>query len=442
MDKGRVLVVDDEINILKVIELSLQSQNFLPETFSNPLDALKRAQEIFFDLAFIDLKMEPIDGLQTLSRLKQISPDTTAVLMTAHGSIETAVEAIKGGAYDYITKPFTHKEFIHLTERVFEHYLLLKEVRGLREQAEKDFENIEIVSNNFRMREILKLCRDISDSDIPVLIEGESGTGKEMLARFIHDNSKRKNNPFGAVNCAAIPESLFESEIFGHIKGSYTGALKDRIGRFEMADQGTVFLDEVGEITKPMQVKLLRFLQSMEFERVGESITRKINVRIISATNRNIDNEIKSGDFREDFYYRLSGVRIKLPPLRERKEDIALLADNFIKQNAPDTEITLVPETLKLLYDYNWPGNIRELENVIKRSLILAKDNELRPEYLPQEVNAGREKEFTSLMPTLDEIEKNYIIEVMKTHSNPKDAAQILGISLTTLWRKRKEYKI
>ncbi len=442
MDKGRVLVIDDEINILKVIELSLHSQNFLPETFGNPLDALKRAQEIFFDLAFIDLKMEPIDGLQTLSRLKKISPDTTSVLMTAHGSIESAVEAIKGGAYDYITKPFTHKEFIHLTERVFEHYLLLKEVRGLREQAKEDFENSEIISNNFQMREILKLCRDISDSDIPVLIEGESGTGKEMLARFIHDNSKRKNNSFSAVNCAAIPESLFESEVFGHIKGSYTGALKDRIGRFEMADQGSVFLDEVGEITKPMQVKLLRFLQNMEFERVGESITRKVNVRIISATNRNIDEEIKSGDFREDFYYRLSGVRIKLPPLCERKEDIPLLADYFIKQYSPGENIILLPETLKLFYEYNWPGNIRELENVIKRALVLAKDNEIKPEYLPQEINREQEKPITSLMPTLDEVEKNYIIEVMKKHNNPKDAAQILGISLTTLWRKRKEYKI
>ncbi len=442
MDKGRVLVIDDEINILKVIELSLQSQNFLPETFSNPLDALKRAQEIYFDLAFIDLKMEPIDGLQTLSKLKKISPDTTSVLMTAHGSIETAVEAIKGGAYDYITKPFTHKEFIHLTERVFEHYLLLKEVRGLREQAEENFENMEMVSNNFQMREILKLCRDISNSDIPVLIEGESGTGKEMLARFIHDNSKRKNNPFSAVNCAAIPESLFESEVFGHIKGSYTGALKDRIGRFEMADQGSVFLDEVGEITKPMQVKLLRFLQNMEFERVGESITRKVNVRIISATNRNIDDEIKSGDFREDFYYRLSGVRIKLPPLRERKEDIPSLTDHFIKQYSPGEDIVLLPETLKLLYDYNWPGNIRELENVIKRALVLAKDHEIKPEYLPHEINREQQREFTTLMPTLDEIERNYIIEVMKTHTNPKDASRILGISLTTLWRKRKEYKI
>jgi DNA-binding NtrC family response regulator len=442
MDKGKILVVDDEINILKVIELSLSSQNFTPEIFSNPLDALKRAQEIYFDIAFIDLKMEPIDGLQTLARLKIISPDTTTVLMTAHGSIETAVEAIKGGAYDYITKPFTHKEFIHLTERVFEHHILLKEVQGLRAQVEENYVDGEIITQCFQMREILKLSKDIADSDLPVLIEGESGTGKEILARYIHANSKRNYNSFVPVNCAAIPESLFESEIFGHIKGSYTGALKDRIGRFEMGDQGTVFLDEVGELAKPIQVKLLRFLQNMEFERVGENITRKINVRIISATNRNIDEDIKSGDLREDFYYRLSGIRIKLPSLRDRKEDIPRLADYFLKKYSPENEIELAPEALKLLNEYSWPGNIRELENMINRAIVLAKDNILKPEYFPNEIFHTNEKQFTVLMPTLNEVEKNYIIEILKNHPNPKEASQILGISLTTLWRKRKEYKI
>ncbi len=442
MNKGRVLVIDDEINILKVIELSLSSQNFLPEVFSNPVDALKRAQEIYFDIAFIDLKMEPIDGLQTLAQLKKISPDTTSILMTAHGTIETAVEAIKGGAYDYITKPFTHKEFLHLAERVFEYHILLKEVKGLRAQVEEDYENGEIISHNFHMREILKLSKDIADSDLPILIEGESGTGKEILARYIHSNSKRNVNPFVPINCSAIPENLFESEIFGHVKGSFTGALKDRIGRFEMADQGTVFLDEVGEVAKAMQIKLLRFLQSMEFERVGESITRKINVRIISATNRNIDEDIKSGDLREDFYYRLSGIRIKLPPLRERKEDIPYLAEYFINKYSQEDGTKLSAEALKLLTEYNWPGNIRELENVINRVIVLAKDKIIKPEYLPVEIYHGNEMQTNSLMPTLNEIEKNYIIEILKSHPNPKEAAQILGISLTTLWRKRKELKI
>ena len=442
MSKCRVLVVDDEINILKVIELSLSSQNFLPEIFSNPLEALKRAQEIYFDIVFVDLKMEPIDGLQVLTQLKKISPDSTIVLMTAHGSIETAVEAIKGGAYDYITKPFTHKEFIHLTEKVFEHHLLLKEIRGLRAQINESFDTGEIISNNTQMREILKLSKDIAGSDISVLIEGESGTGKEILARFIHQNSKRNSNAFVTVNCAAIPESLFESEVFGHVKGSFTGALKDRIGRFETADQGSVFLDEVGEIPKPMQVKLLRFLQNMEFERVGESISRKINVRIISATNRNIDEDIKNGDFREDFYYRMSGIRIKLPPLRERKEDIPLLTEYFLKKYSPEVEIIVSPEVTKLLSDYNWPGNIRELENVINRAIILAKNQIIKKDHLPSEIYHEINDEFDSEMLSLNEIEKKYIIKVLNLFNNPKDAARILGISLTTLWRKRKEYKI
>ena len=442
MSKCRVLVVDDEINILKVIELSLSSQNFLPEIFSNPLEALKRAQEIYFDIVFVDLKMEPIDGLQVLMQLKKISPDSTIVLMTAHGTIETAVEAIKGGAYDYITKPFTHKEFIHLTEKVFEHHLLLKEIKGLRAQINESFDTGEIISNNSQMREILKLSKDIAGSDISVLIEGESGTGKEILARYIHQNSKRNSNAFVTVNCAAIPESLFESEVFGHIKGSFTGALKDRIGRFETADQGSVFLDEVGEIPKPMQVKLLRFLQNMEFERVGESISRKINVRIISATNRNIDEDIKSGDFREDFYYRMSGIRIKLPTLKERKEDIPLLIEYFLKKYSPEVEIIVSPEVTKLLSEYNWPGNIRELENVINRAIILAKDQIIKKEHLPSEIYHENKHEFDSDLLSLNEIEKKYIIKVLTQFNNPKDAARILGISLTTLWRKRKEYKI
>jgi DNA-binding NtrC family response regulator len=442
MNKCKVLVIDDEINILKMVELSLSSQNFLPEVFSNPLEALKRAHEIYFDIAFIDLKMEPIDGLQVLTQLKNISPDTTSVLMTAHGSIESAVEAIKGGAYDYITKPFTHKEFIHIAERVFEYHILVKEVKGLREEIDENTPAGDIISNNFQMREILKLSKDIAQSDIPILIEGESGTGKEILARYIHANSSRNPNPFVPVNCAAIPESLFESEVYGHIKGSFTGAVKDRIGRFELANQGTVFLDEAAEIPKSMQVKLLRFLQNMEFERVGESITRKVNVRIISATNRNINEDIKNGSLREDFYYRLSGVRIMLPPLRDRREDIPYLTEYFLKKYSPEVEINVSPEVLKFFNEYSWPGNIRELENVIKRAIVLVKDNLISAVFLPAEIAGDNKKSYSELLPTLDDIEKKYITETLKRHPNPKDAAQILGISLTTLWRKRKEYKI
>lgn len=442
MFKGNVLVVDDEQNILKMIELALNSFGFQTEVFSDPEAALKRAQEKYFDIAFIDLKMQPIDGLQVLAHLKRTSEDTTIVLMTAHGTIESAVEAIKKGAYDYLTKPFTYQEFTHIAERVYSHHHLMREVKGLRAQMqEEDFPNT-IATKNFRMRDIIKTAKDIANSDIPVLIEGESGTGKELLARYIHENSDRAENPFMAINCAAIPENLFESELFGHTKGSFTGAIKDRIGRIEMADQGTVFLDEVAEIPKPMQVKLLRFLQSMEYERVGESITRKVNVRIISATNRSIDEELGKGELRDDFYYRLSGVRFKLPPLSQRKEDLPILAEYFFSKYSPENKYELLPETMKYLMDYDWPGNVREFENVIKRLIVFSKDGKVKPEYLPIEVINEKPKQFSNVIPKLEELEKQHIIEVLRLAPNPKEAAKILGISETTLWRKRKLYDL
>lgn len=440
MHKGRIIVIDDEINILKTIELSINSAGYTAETFSNPVQALERVKTVYYDVAFIDLKMAPMNGIEVLAELKKISPDTTAVMMTAHGSIETAVEAIRKGAYDYITKPFTHKEFIHILERVYEYHQMGKKIKGLSYQLDEMYGDESIVCSNKQMKEILKTARDVSDSDIPLLIEGESGTGKEVLARFIHSNSLRKDNPFITINCAAIPENLFESELFGHVKGAFTNAIKDRTGRLELADTGTVFLDEVAEIPKAMQVKLLRFLQSMEFERVGESITRKIDIRLISATNRDVDADLNTGTLREDFYYRIAGLKIKLPPLRERKDEIPLLTDHFIKKYSGRKEIEITEETQKYLSDYDWPGNIREFETVIKRLLVFAKDNIARPEYLPVEIMDFRPKQQAQQLFRIEDLEKQHIIEVLKIAPNTKDAARILGISETTLWRKRKLY--
>jgi len=440
MYKGRIIVIDDENNILKTIELSISSAGYTPEIFSNPVLALNRIKEVFFDIAFIDLKMTPMNGIEVLAELKKISPDTTAVMMTAHGSIETAVEAMRKGAYDYITKPFTHKEFLFILERVFEYHQMSKKIQGLSYQLDEMYGNENIVYSNKQMKDILKTARDISDSDIPLLIAGESGTGKEVLARFIHNNSLRKNNPFITINCAAIPENLFESELFGHVKGAFTNAIKDRIGRFELADNGTVFLDEVAEIPKTMQVKLLRFLQSMEFERVGESITRKIDIRIISATNRDVDADLSTGTLREDFYYRIAGLKIKLPPLRERKDEIPVLIDHFVKKYSDKKEITFAEETQKYLLDYDWPGNVRELETIIKRLLVFAKDNIARPEYLPVEILNFKPKLTAQPLYKIEDLEKQHIIGVLKIAPNTKDAAKILGISETTLWRKRKLY--
>ncbi len=442
MHKGRVIVIDDEINILKMIELSLTSHNFIVEGFSKPTEAIKRIREIYFDIAFIDLKMQPINGLEVLAELKKVSAETTAVIMTAYSSIETAVEAIKKGAYDYIAKPFNHKEFLYLVDRVYSHLILEKELRGLKLQVKEQYSANDIITQNIKMRDIIQIGKDISASDIPVLIEGESGTGKELLARYVHQNSPRKDFPFIAINCAAIPENLFESELFGHAKGAFTGAIKDRIGRLEMADNGTIFFDEVAELPKPLQVKLLRFLQNMEFERVGESITRKIQVRIISATNRDIEKDLATGDLRDDFFYRISAVRLKLPPLRERKEDIPLLLFNFLKKNNPEIEYEVMPDTLQLLSKYEWPGNIREFENVVKRVKVLAKNNIISSELLPIEIQTQENKKFISVIPNLQEMEKQHIISILQITSNPKEASKILGISETTLWRKRKQFQI
>jgi len=442
MNKGKILVIDDEPNILKMIELSLSSVGYMPEVFSNPYDGLKRAKEFFFDLAFVDLKMQPINGIEVLETLKKISPDTTVVLMTAYGSIETAVESIKKGAYDYITKPFTHKEFIHIVDRVFEHHKMSRKIEGFKYQLGEIYESNEIITSNNAVKEILRTAQDVADSDIPILIEGESGTGKEILAKFIHSKSSRSSNPFIAVNCSAIPENLFESEMFGHVKGAFTNALKDRIGRVEFADTGTLFLDEVGDIPKSMQVKLLRFLQNMEYECIGEGITRKVDIRIICATNKTIEEELKSGNLREDFYYRIAGVRLFLPPLRERKEDIPLLLSYFIKKYSNGREFIINDDILNYLIDYDWPGNIREFETVVKRLLVFSKDNTIRSEYLPIEILNFKPKEMQKEILTIEELEKQHIKEVLKIAANTKEAAKILGISETTLWRKRKLYNL
>ncbi|KAF0151007.1 MAG: two component sigma54 specific transcriptional regulator Fis family [Ignavibacteria bacterium] len=440
MQNNRILVVDDEINILKTIELSLISQSYSPEVFSNPIDAVKRTKEVFFEVAFVDLKMQPLDGISTLVEIKKNSPETTIVLMTAHGSIESAVEAIKKGAYDYISKPFTHKEFLHIVEKAFEHHMLAKRARGLAEQLEHSFTDENFITVNPLTKQVLLTAKEVANSDIPVLIEGESGTGKELLAKFIHNNSNRSGNPFIAINCSAIPENLFESELFGHVKGAFTTAIKDRLGRLDLADGGTLFLDEVADIPKQMQVKLLRFLQNMEFERVGESITRKVDVRIISATNRKIESDLASGVLREDFYYRIVGVRLRVPPLRVRKDDIDALLQNFVSRYGSGRSITIAEDSKKLLLEYDWPGNVREFETTVKRMLVFAKNNVVFPEHLPQEINVFKPKAITQVVQKIDELERQHILDVLKMSPTTKEAAKILGISETTLWRKRKLY--
>ncbi|MDP2209510.1 MAG: sigma-54 dependent transcriptional regulator [Bacteroidota bacterium] len=438
--RGSILVVDDEPNILKTLKIYLESVNFTVDAFSNPIDASIILNDKEYDIAYFDLKMAPIDGMQLLKECKQKSPNTTVVIITAHGSIESAVDAIKNGAEDFLQKPFNMQEFKLFTERVYEHHKLKKEVRLLRSQLAETKIESEFVTRNPAVLKQLDIARQIADSSLSVLIEGESGTGKEMLAQFIHNLSNRRTKPFIKVSCAAIPETLLESELFGHVKGAYTGAIKDREGRFQAADGGAILLDEVGELPQSVQVKLLRFLQNKEFERVGENVTRKVDVRVIAATNRKLSVAIQEGTIREDLYYRLNAVRIELLPLRERPEDVLILIQHFIKKHNQGKNIEVSSEALKLLTTYRWPGNIRELENVIERGVVFARDGVIKTEYLPDEIQKVAEGKTGIL--SIEEMEKLHIKRVLGVANDLEEAALLLNIDPATLWRKRKKYNL
>ncbi|MFI5251025.1 MAG: sigma-54-dependent transcriptional regulator [Bacteroidota bacterium] len=436
--RGSIIIIDDEPNILKTLTLGLKANGFAVRGFSNPLDALESVVETEYDVAFIDLMMTPLDGMQVLKEIRQKSPLTTSVIITAHGSIDSAVEAIKEGAFDFLQKPFDLKELQVFTEKVFEHHRLQKEVHALRRRL-ADIPPSEIITRNTNMLQQLELAHQVADSNLTVLIEGESGTGKELVGQYIHDCSNRKDKPFVKVNCAALAESLLESELFGHTKGAFTGALRDREGKFEAANGGTMFLDEIGEITPAIQVKLLRFLQSREFERVGENLVRKVDVRVVAATNKKISESLEQGSFREDLYYRLNAVRITLPPLRERPEDILLLTYHFVKIFSKDNmQIEISPETLKLMTGYPWRGNVRELENVIERAVLLAKSGPILTHHLPSEFQ-NMEESMSNLL-SLEEIERQHIARVLKISKDLEEASHILDIDPATLWRKRKKY--
>jgi len=438
---AKVLVVDDEPNILKTMGICFDASGFQARLVSRPQDVLEIIQQEKFDLAFVDLKMAPMDGMEVLAEIKKHAPETTVTMITAHGTIDSAVEAIKKGAYHYLLKPFDLKELQLFATRALEFHELSREVRELRQKvaaAQKQNDGDAIITHNRGMLATLDLGARVAESNMSVLIEGESGTGKELVAQFIHQRSPRLQKALVKVNCAALPENLLESELFGHVKGGFTGAVKDRQGRFELAEGGTIFLDEIAEIPSSIQAKLLRVIQSKEFERVGESITRKVDVRIIAATNKNLDEALKEGSFREDLFYRLSAVRLKLLPLRERPEDIPLLMQYFLKKFAKEANIEIAPEALKALRAYRWSGNVRELENVMERAALLAKNGVIELALLPEEVRSAVEKPWHVF--SLEEVEKLHIKRVLQHAKDYDEAAQILGIDPATLWRKRKKH--
>ncbi|MDX1960778.1 MAG: sigma-54 dependent transcriptional regulator [Leptospiraceae bacterium] len=437
----RFLIIDDDEGILESFSACFKTLGYVSDLESNSEKALSLVQEKEYDLVFIDLNLKPIDGFAILEKIKLNFPDTTVIIVSGSEEIEFARKAVDKGAYHIIKKPIEFADLQFFAKKTVEYHQIKTELRKLREEMIQGSVAKNIITQNSEMKKIIKLAQDISESDINVLLSGESGTGKELLADFIQANSNRKDKPFVKVNCGAIPENLLESELFGHIKGAFTGAVKDRLGRFELANGGTIFLDEIGEMPLNFQVKLLRVLQNKEFESVGDSKTKKVDVRVIAATNINLDEAMKEKAFREDLYYRLKGIDIKIPPLRERSEDIPLLASYFLKNFSGEKQIEVTGEAMLMLRAYRFSGNIRELENIIHRAVVLSKNNKIEPVHLPDEVRFASQKVENELI-SLEELEKIHIKKVLQKTTDYKEAAHVLGIDLTTLWRKRKRYRL
>lgn len=454
MNDARILVMDDEARERRRIEEYLAGKGYdvaAVATVKEALDAIRRDR---FDLFLTDCNIPGVDALQTSQEVRKINPDMAIVIMTAFGTIETAVKAIKAGAYDYVAKPIDLEQLVVLIERVWERRNLIRENTELKERLIERYKFDEIVSTSHAMEEVLNMAGRVASSSATVLLRGESGTGKELVAKAIHYNSPRANFPLVKVNCAALPEPLLESELFGHEKGSFTGATARRIGRFEAANQGTLFLDEVGELTPSMQVKLLRVLQEHEFERVGGNETIKTDVRIIAATNRDVEKAIKEDRFREDLYYRLNVVSIVIPPLRDRKEDIPGLLDYFIEKYSRENKKQIsgiTADARDALMRYSYPGNVRELENIVERAVVLSKRGVIGTGDLPLHVQTGAQesritaagKPSGSLNETLDTVERGLIIEALKQSGGVQTrAAEKLGISERVLRYKLMKYKI
>jgi len=433
-----ILVVDDERNVLNTIGICFDAIGYRTTLTTKPQEVLSLLQSNHFDLAFVDLKMAPLDGMEILAEIRLHAPNTTVIMMTAHGSVESAVEAIKQGAYHYLQKPFDFDELKLFAQKVWEYHRLKEEVQELRTQLRNRGEDGSIITKNREMIEQIELAARAAESQISILIEGESGTGKELIAQYIHQKSPRAQQPFVRVNCAAIPEQLLESELFGHARGAFTGAVKEREGRFESAEGGTIFLDEIAELSPAIQAKLLRMLQSHEFERLGENVTRKVDVRVIAATNKNIDEALKEGSFREDLFYRLNGIRLRLPPLRERPEDIGPLLHHTLLKLSGGANVEIAPDAEKALRAYRWSGNVRELENVIERALLLSSHATITLDHLPREIRSTGERPAHAL--SLEEMERSHIKRVLQHAKDFDEASRILGIDRVTLWNKRKKY--
>ena len=449
-----ILIVDDEKNYLLVLEALLGPEGYEILTCDNAKESLRLIRESDLDLVITDMKMPGMNGIELLEECKKAKPHLPVIMMTAYGTIELAVEAMKKQAHDYITKPFQNEELKLTVKKALKNYRLVKENQRLSEALLDRYRYGNIIGKSKPMLEIFDSIDKVAQSRASVLLTGRSGTGKELIAKAIHYNSPRKDRPFISINCGALTETLLESELFGHERGAFTGAVAMKKGRFELADEGTLFLDEIGDMPPSLQVKLLRVLQEMEFERVGGTKTIKVDVRVLSASNRNIKEDVTSGTFREDLFYRLNVMNIEVPLLRERIDDIPLLVKHFIekyKEDAGENKIELSPEVWKMLYNYSWPGNVRELENVIERAVVLSSEGLITPEDLPEEL-VGAKIEFdverfippdVPLPKALEQIEEKLIRRALAQCNNVQShASDMLGIKKNLIQHKMKKYGI
>ncbi|HEX8295078.1 MAG TPA: sigma-54 dependent transcriptional regulator [Chthoniobacteraceae bacterium] len=449
---ARILIIDDDPAMVSVISDICQERGHQTVAYASGQKALDNLATHAPQLVISDLRMDKVGGLDILRECREILPQTPVILITAYKTVETAIEAMKLGAYDYITKPFKVDELQLTIQRALDNQSLIRENRNLRQIVKEKYRFENIIGTSVKMQDIYNLIAKVADTDSTILIQGESGTGKELVARALHFNSNRQHQPFVAINCSALPENLLESELFGHKKGSFTGAVQDKIGLFEEAEQGTIFLDEVNSMAQPLQTKLLRVLQERQIRRVGDTKSMPINVRVLAATNEVLNEKIKGGNFREDLYYRLAVIPIEMPALRERPDDIPLLVNHFLQKNAAQTGTEpkkIDQKALDMLALYRWPGNVRELENAIERACALCDDGIIRATDMPPQVvkhaaSPSGGSEATGSLPigqTLDEYireqERRYIEETIKFNVGAREkAAKMLGISMATLYRK------
>jgi two-component system response regulator GlrR len=443
MDK--ILVVDDDQNILKVIKMRLEAKGYQVATATQGEEAEKIAKDEVFDLALVDLKLEGKDGIEVMEDLHQINPEMPIIILTAYGTIKSAVEAMKKGAYSYITKPFDSHDVLLQIKNSLEKSRLSKEVKRLRNMVKERYGFENIIGKSEKMKKVLEQVAQAAEGDSCVYIEGESGTGKELIAKTLHVASSRKHKPFVVINCAAIPETLLESELFGYERGAFTGATRSRKGLFSQAHKGTFFLDEVSEMSPSMQAKLLRVLEEMEFYPLGGEKTIRVDVRLIAASNKNLEEEVKKGNFREDLFYRIHVIPIKLPPLREIKEDILLLAKHFFKKFTKKTKKEIrgfSPPALQKLILYSWPGNVRELENTIECAVAMATQDLITEDLILRTQKLERD----SLKPFKDakeDFEKNYLIQLTElTQGNISQAAKLAGKYRADFYELLKKYDL